>query len=315
VDTLESMRAFVRVVELGGFAAAARSLGLSPAMVTKHVAHLESRTGARLLNRTTRQVRTTEAGQAYYERCVELMAGIEEAESAAGAATAQPRGTLRVTAPVEFGNAHLAGLAAQFMQREAAVTLMLDFSNRVVDIVEEGYDVAIRIAESLDTRLAGRKLATSRMHAVASPQYLRRHGRPRTPAALADRPGLCFAVPAPRDTWRFAREGRALKVAVNARLLSTSSEALRHAAGVGAGVAVLPSFVCGEDLRAGRLVSLFPDYDAGALGIYAVYPHRRLLAAKVRAFLDLLVERFGADPEADPWEAGPERARRRARRT
>lgn len=301
MDTLESMRAFVRVVELGGFAAAARALSVSPAMVTKHVAHLEARMGARLLHRTTRHVRTTEVGRAYYERCVELLSGIEEAENAAGQGTAEPRGNLRVTAPVEFGNAHLAALCATYLQRQPGVSLMLDFSNRVVDIIEEGYDVAIRIAAKLDSALVARKLAASRMHVVASPRYLKQRGRPRTPQALAEHPCLCFAVPSAWDEWRFVRGGQATTVKVGARLVSTSSEALRRAAATGAGVSWLPSFVCGEDLRAGRLVSLFPEFDAGTLNVYALYAHRRFLPAKVRAFIDFLVGQLGDRPDADPW--------------
>jgi DNA-binding transcriptional LysR family regulator len=301
MDTVESMRAFVRVVELGSFAAAARSLHLSPAMVTKHIGHLETRTGSRLLNRTTRQVRPTEIGQAYYDRCVALLAGIEEAENLAGIETAAPRGTLKVTAPAEFGNAHLAPIAAEFMQRHPGVSLTLDFSNRIVDLVQEGFDIAIRVARTLDTALVGRRLATSRFHVVASPQYLAAHGRPATPRDLADHACLTFAVPAPWDEWQFTRGGETSKVKMVPRLLSTSSEALRAAAKIGAGVSALPTFVCGADLRDGSLVSLFPDYDLGSLGIHALFLERRFMPARVRLFLDLLAERLGADAEADPW--------------
>ena len=301
MDTFESMRAFARVVELSSFAAAARSLALSPTMITKHVVHLEGRVGARLLNRTTRHVRPTEAGQAYYERCTELLTGIEEAENAAGAVTAEPRGTLRVTAPVEFGNAHLAPLIAQFLRRYPETALMLDFTNRFADIVEEGYDLAIRIAKTLDSTLVARKLATSRMHVVASPEYLQRRGKPRTPQALKDHDCLCFNVPVAWDEWAFAKDGESFTVKVKGRLLSTSSETLRHAASIGAGVSWLPSFVCGEDLRAGRLVSLFPQLGAVSLNVYALYPHRKFLSAKVRAFIDFLVEKLGGAPGADPW--------------
>jgi DNA-binding transcriptional LysR family regulator len=301
MDTVESMRAFVRVVELGSFAAAARSLALSPAMITKHVGHLESRTGARLLNRTTRQVRPTEVGAAYFDRCVAILAGIEEAENLAGADTAEPRGTLKITAPVEFGNAHLAPIAADFMERHPQIKLVLDFSNRIVDVVQEGYDVAIRVAQSLDTALIGRRLATSRFHVVASPRYLERHGRPERPEQLADHECLTFAVPAPWGEWRFARGGESTAVKINARMLSTSSEALRLAAKAGAGVSALPTFVCGPDLRDGTLVSLFPGYDAGALGIYALFLQRRFLPNRVRMFIDHLGARIGADADADPW--------------
>lgn len=301
MDTIESMCAFVRVVELGSFAAAARSLNLSPGMVTKHIGHLESRTGARLLNRTTRQVRPTEAGAAYFDRCVALLAGIEEAESLASEDTTVPRGTLKVTAPVEFGNAHLAPLVAEFMQQHPQIKLVLDFSNRVVDLVQEGYDVAIRVAQSLDTTLVGRRLATSHFHVVASPHYLATHGRPETPKALADHACLTFAVPTPWDAWQFTRDGETTTVKINARMLSTSSEALRLAAKTGAGISVLPTFVCGQDLRDGTLISLFPDHDAGALGIYVLFLQRQFLPSRARLFIDFLNERIGADSTADPW--------------
>ena len=184
-------------------------------MIAKHVGHLEERTGARLLNRTTRQVRPTDIGLAYYDRCVAVLGSIEEAESLAGADTAEPRGNLRITAPVEFGNAHLAPIVAEFMERNPRITLALDFSNRVVDIVQEGYDVAIRIARSLDTALVGRRLATSRFHVVASPRYLERHGRPATPDQLADHACLTFAMPVPWDVWEITRAGAAAKIKID----------------------------------------------------------------------------------------------------
>lgn len=302
MDTVESMRAFVRVVELGGFAAAARNLGMSPAMVTKHVDHLEARTGARLLSRTTRQVRPTDIGHAYYDRCAAILAGIEEAESLASAATVEPRGTLKITAPVEFGNMHIAPIATDFMGRHGQIDLVLDFSNRIVDLVQEGYDVAIRIARRLDTSLIGRRLATSRIHIVASPHYLERHGRPATPHDLADHSCLTFAMPMPWDEWHFSANGVSSKVKIKAGLLSTSSEALRLAAKAGAGISALPTFVCGQDLRDRSLVSLFPEHDSGSLGVFALFLQRRFLPARVRLFLDFLAERMSAGPDSDPWD-------------
>jgi DNA-binding transcriptional LysR family regulator len=301
VDTLESMRAIVRVIDLGSLSAAARSLGLSPAMVTKHVAHLERRTGARLLNRTTRHVRATDAGQTYYERCVGILAGVAEAESEAGADSLHPAGTLRVTAPVEFGNAHVAPLVGNFMNAHPDLELLLDLTNRTVDLVQEGYDVALRIAENLDTALVGRRLATSRFHIVASPDYLDRHGRPQKPEDLGTHVCLTFALPTVRDEWPFECEGLRTSVKIKPRLVSTSSEALRAAAVAGAGITWLPTFVCGDDLRRGRLQSLFPQFDTGAFGVYALFPHRRFLAARVRVLIDFLLAQFQGDPDGDPW--------------
>lgn len=301
MDTLESMRVFVRVVDLGGLSGAARSLNLSPSMVAKHVAHVESRTGALLLNRTTRSVRPTEIGQAYYENCVSALAAIEAAENAAGAEQQTPRGMIRITAPVEFGNAHLAPLVAAFLRQHPEISVTLDFSNRIVDIVQEGFDLAIRIAKSLDTSLVGRRVATSRFHVVASPEYVAGCGEPLAPADLSLRPCLSFAVPTPWEDWRFVQDGAVRTVRLQNRLLSSSSEALRQAALDGAGISLLPSFVCGRDIREGRLVTLLRDCDPGALSIYALYPDRRFLPARVRAFIDFLVDSLGPDPDQDPW--------------
>lgn len=302
LDTLESMRVFVRVVETGGFAAAARSLHLSPAMVTKHVAHLEARIGARLLNRTTRQVHTTAAGQTYFERCLAILTGVEEAETEAGAEATTPRGTLRITAPVEFGNDHLAAVAAEFLSRHTEFDLVLDFSNRQIDLVQEGYDLAIRVAREMGSGLVGRRLASSRFHVVASPSYLARNGQPATPEELANHRYLVFGIrlhgrPGPSS-------GRAVQrpCGWTPRVTATSSAALLQAACAGVGISLLPSFVCGGALTRRELVSLFPDFDLGALGVYALFPHRTLLPVRVRLFLDLLVERFGRDADGDPWQ-------------
>lgn len=301
MDTLTSMRAFTRVVELGGFAAAARSLALSPAMVTKHIANLEARMGVRLLHRTTRRVGPTEAGRAYFERCVELLQGVEEAEAAAGEATQTPHGTLRLTAPVEFGNLHLAPLVGELIRAHPEIAVSLHLSNRVVDIVDEGFDAAVRVAPTMDSSLVARRIATSRLLVLAAPSYLSRHGRPKRPSDLGSHACLAFAVPAPMDKWRFARKGAVQAVKIAPRMLATSSEALRAAACDGTGITLLPTFLAAEDVRAGRLQPLFQDYDSGALGIHVVYPHRKYLSAKVRVLLELVRSRYGDDPLHDPW--------------
>ena len=302
MDTLESMQVFVRVVELGSFAAAARGLDLSPAMVSKHIGHLEKRTGARLLNRTTRQVRPTEAGATYFEQCTAILRSIDAAETEAGADTNMPRGMLRITAPTEFGNLHLPLVIAAFLERHPAIDITLDLTNRSVDIVQEGYDLAIRIARDLDTSLVGRCIALSRFHIVASPGYLEREGHPTEPAELARRHCLTFAVPQPWTTWSFRHGGEAQQVKITPRMLSTSAEALLQAARAGVGIGLLPTFVCGGALARGELVSLFPDCECGVLGIYILFPHRTLLPARVRLFIDFLVEAIGGGAERDPWE-------------
>lgn len=302
MDTLESMQVFVRVVELGSFAAAARNLDLSPAMVSKHIGHLERRTGARLLNRTTRQVRATEAGATYFDQCTAILRDIDAAEAEAGAATRSPRGTLRITAPTEFGNLHLPAIMAAFLERHPEIDLVLDLTNRSVDIVQEGYDLAIRVARHLDTSLVGRRIAVSRFHVVASPGYLARAGRPQRPAELAGRPCVTFAVPQPWTTWSFAHGGASEQVKITPRMLSTSAEALLQASCAGVGIGLLPTFVCGRALSRGELVSLFPDCECGVLGVYILFPHRNLLPARVRLFIDFLVESLGGGGDADPWD-------------
>jgi len=301
MDTLESMRAFVRVVELGSFAGAARSLDMSPAMVTKHVAHLEGRTGALLLHRTTRQVRPTEVGQAYFERCLTLLSDLEAAESEASAEVGAPRGILKVTAPVEFGNVHIAPLIGEFLSTYPEIDLNLDFANRVVNVVEEGYDVAIRVAKSIDSTLIGRRIAVSHFHIIASPDYIRHQGRPETPDDLARHPCLSFGVPTPWDEWTFTKGNVTRRIKVRNKLVSSSSETLRLAALTGAGISYLPTFVCGQDLRDGKLVSLFPDYHTGALEIYALHPHRRFVPTKVKAFISFLIKHLNAGNVEDPW--------------
>jgi DNA-binding transcriptional LysR family regulator len=301
MDTFASIKAFVRVVEAGGFAGAARSLGLSTAMVSKHIAALESHLGARLLDRNTRKSVPTEAGRRFYERCMEVLAGLEEAQSELMDDSRSLRGVLRVTAPVEFGNAHLAPLVPRFLELHPQLKVSLDFTNRVVDLVAEGMDLAIRVARELDTSLAGRQLAVSRLMVLAAPAYLSRASRPDRPMQLAAHPALCFAVPSAMNDWRFQGADGSGSVRINARLETTSSEALRVAAIEGSGITLLPTFVAGRDLAAGRLVALFPDHDFGTLRIHAVYPHRKHMPAKVRAFLDFLLAHFGGDPARDPF--------------
>lgn len=303
MDTVMSMRAFARVVELGGLAAAARALGMSPAMVAKHVNSLEERTGARLLDRTTRLVRPTVSGHAYYQRLVAILDALDEAEAAAGADTATPKGRLRLTAPVELGQEHLASVIAEFLGLHPSVSIVSDFTNRSVDLVQEGFDLAIRVASRLDTGLIGRKLATSRFFVVASPDLLRRTGRPDEPQAFAGLPTLSFAVPMPRLEWSWDGPDKG-HVRITPRLISSSSEALRIAACQGAGFTWLPSFICGRDIAAGNLVPVMTDRDWGSLSIYALYPHRRFVPNRLRLFLDLVSARFGGDPDGDPWSPG-----------
>lgn len=302
MDTLVSMKAFVRVVELGSFAAAARAMQLSPAMVTNHVAYLERRVGTRLLNRTTRRVAATDAGRAYYERCVDALAAIDEAEAIASNESVEPRGALRLTAPVEFGNMHLAPRVAEFMRRHPQVEVHLDLSNRVFNLIDEGIDAALRIARTFDPGVVARQLARSRLMIVASPAYFGDRPRPSHPAELAKADTLAFGVPRPWTAIGFERGAQHAKARIAPRLQTSSSETLRQLACEGLGCVMLPTFVAGADVAAGRLIDLFPDWRIGELAISVVYQNRKLQPARVRAFVDFMVEGYGPDPTRDPWE-------------
>lgn len=298
MDALRTMQTFVKVVEAGSFAKAAGRLGMSAAMATKHLNHLETRLGARLLQRTTRQLSLTEAGQAYFERCREILADISEAEALAGSETQVPQGTVRVASVNDFGSRELTAAILDFQTDHPQVRFEVMLGSRIVDLVEESIDVAVRVQSKLEpSELVARKLATANLVACASPGYLERHGVPRIPDELAGR--NCFS---PFGTeWPFSQAGNTRLVKVTGSLSSDSSPLMLRAAHAGAGIAVLQTYTVAESLQSGRLVRLLGNYTIAAMGIYAVYPHRRYLSAKVRAFVDFLVQRFGPDPDADPW--------------
>lgn len=300
MDTLTSMRVFACVAELGSFAAAARRSEMSPAMVTKHIASLEARVRTALLTRTTRKVALTEAGAQYLQQCQEVLRLVDAADEALGQQRDDTRGTLRITAPVELGNAHVAPCIAPLLQAHPGLAIQLDFTNRVVDLTEEGVDVAVRVAAQLDSALAGRQIASSRLLPVAAPSYLARAGTPAQPGELAAHQALVFGV-GDWTRWAHWRDGRSGAVSVVPRLRAISSEALRVAALQGAGVSLLPTFLVGDDLRAGRLVPLLTEWDFGRLGIHVLYPQRRYRPARVRVFVDALLARLGDDPQADPF--------------
>jgi DNA-binding transcriptional LysR family regulator len=306
MDRLTAMEAFVRVVERGGFTAAAEDLHLSRAMVSKHVQDLEEHLGARLLNRTTRKVSLTEAGRVYYERSTQLLADLAETEEAVGELQAKPRGRLRLNAPVSFGALHLAAAVADYMAAQPEVTVELTLNDRVVDLVEEGYDLAVRIARLADSSLIARRLAPCRMVVCAAPEYLERHRQPGHPNDLAGHNCLGYSYGQTRDEWRFDGPKGAAAVPVRGTLQANNGDVLRAAALRGAGIVLLPSFIVGADLAAGRLAPVLPGYRVPELGIYAVYPHSRHLSAKVRSFVDFLLPRLGKRPAWDAWMSEPE---------
>ncbi|MDA8110272.1 MAG: LysR family transcriptional regulator [Betaproteobacteria bacterium] len=296
------MTIFSRVVASGSLSAAAREVGLSPAMVSRRLAALEARLGVRLVNRTTRSLSLTDEGAAYYEACARILAEIDEANGVAAAGRAEPQGVLKVAMPASFGHKHVAPLIPAFAVRYPKVQLALSLSDRRVNLIEEGFDVAIRIAELEDSSLAARKLAPNRRVVCASPDYLRRHGTPRTPQDLAQHDCLVasweqgFAM-----TWEYkGPDGKAGAVRVAGRYACDNWEVLREWALAGLGVALKSTWDVRAHLEDGSLVPLFPGYTFGTdVAIYAVYPHRRYLPAKTRVFIDFLADSFGPEPYWD----------------
>lgn len=294
MDQLAGMLAFVRVVEEGSFTAAAKSLGLPKSTVSRQVSSLEERLGARLLHRTTRRIHLTEAGQAYFDRCARVISELEDAEKAVSELHEAPRGTLKLTAPVTFGQLFLTEVIAEYLQRFPDVRLDLNLSDRTVDLVEEGFDLAIRIGRLADSSLVVRKLGTSRMCICASPGYLEKEGTPTNIPELEQHNALLYTYQA--VGWKL-KGGKV--AAVHGRLTTNSGEVLRAAAVRGLGVAYVPSFYVGADLAAGRLVSVMEDQIEQGSGVFAVYPPNHQPPAKVRSFVDLAVERFAGGQQWD----------------
>jgi DNA-binding transcriptional LysR family regulator len=298
------MQAFLRVVETGSLAEAGRRLHISAPMMSRYLNYLEKRVGARLINRSTTALSLTEAGAAYYERCVAALAAIAEAEESATAHASVPQGTLRISVSADFGASYFAPVMAEFLRRHASIAIDVSFTNRMVDLVEEGIDLAIRISAAIDPKLIARRLATTSLVACASPEYLRTHGMPQTPEQLESHNCLVFPDSGHFRDWSFEKDGQRTVVHVHGNLLCGDTNVLRVAAVDGLGVLMLGSFILAEDLQAGRLVPVLTDYRMGRFGVFAVYANRRFLPPKVRLFIDALVRRFGPDPDRDPFLDG-----------
>jgi DNA-binding transcriptional LysR family regulator len=299
MDRLGAIQVFAQVVESGSFARAADRLSLSTSAASRHVAELESHLQTRLLNRTTRRVSLTESGRAFYERSVQLLADLAEAEQEASSAAVVPRGTIRLTTSVNFGVRHVAPAIAEFLARHPEVRFDVSLADRVVDLVEEGFDLAIRIGPPGAENLVARKLGETRLVPCASPQYLAQHGTPKTPEELARHNCFTYEYVSTRHVWRFRdRAGTEHAVRVAGSLHSNNGDLLAEAAAQGAGIVFEPAFIVGPEVRAGRLVPLLQDYVTPPVPIYALYPSRKHLSAKVRRFVDFLAERFS---QAQDW--------------
>lgn len=292
MDRLDSMRAFVRIVEAGSLTAAARELEVSLPAVARALSALERRLGARLINRTTRSIRVTEAGTQYYEHCRGLLAQIDEVESALSAQRTTPTGTLRVSAPVMFGRLHVAPLIPEFLESNPGVLLELTLVDRLVNLIDEGFDVAVRIGELADSSLVATRLGTTRRITCASRVYLRRRGRPKSPQDLTRHDAVRFTALNPGQEWRFRAKGRTLTVRVLARLSCNNADAAIAAAVRGFGVTTLLSYQAEREVAGGVLEIVLKEFEPPPIPIHAVCPHGKLLSAKTRAFVDFLVERL-----------------------
>jgi len=309
-DPFNEMSVFAKVVARGSLSAAARELGLSPAMVSRRLAALESRLGVRLLSRTTRSLRLTHEGATYYESCSRVLTEIAQADASVSAVRQEPQGVLRVALPLSFGHQYVAPLVPDFAARHPAVQLSLSLSDRTVNLVEEGFDLAVRIAALPDSSLAARRLAPNHRVVCASPAYLRRHGIPRAPDELAHH--NCLVASDSAATWEYkGPDGKSGVVRVSGRYVCDHSEVLREWALAGLGITLRSTWDVRRHLESGALVPLLPGYSFDRdMAIYAVYPHRRHLPAKTRAFIDFLADSFGAEP---PWERPTVKPRIKAR--
>lgn len=300
VENITDLVLFVAVIKSGNMSAAGRELGFSSAVVSKRLQRLEEQLSVRLINRSTRKLCVTEDGLRYHDYCVRVLAELEEAEALITGGHGQPKGTLRVTVPAAFGRLHVAPLVPEFLSRFPALRLSLHLSDSKVDLIEEGYDVAVRIGDLKDSNLVARHLGVDRRKVVATPAYLKKFGTPQTPTDLVNHNVLLFANPTPLDHWQFVDpEGRPCSVKVAGNFETNNCDALRAAIYADAGIALRPVWDVWKDIKDGTLQVLLPEHKHPTYSIQAVYPSRRHLPQKVRVFIDMLCEFFGETPYWD----------------
>jgi len=302
MDRFAELAALVRTVDCGSQASAARELRITPAMVGRYIQALENRLGVRLLNRTTARQSLTEAGIAFYARAGTILEQLDEAETTASDRQAEPRGTLRINAPMSFGARYLAAAVAGFCDRHPGVRVEMVLNDRMVDLIEEGYDVAVRIGRLADSGLVARRLSTCRLVVCASPGYLARRGTPRTPADLLQHNCLLYSYASNGVAWRFEGDDGETEIRLSGDVVVNNGDALLAAALAGQGVILQPTFIAGSALREGRLIHLLPEWRLGNFDVHAVYPTTRHLSPKVRSFVDFLADRFRDPP---PWDREP----------
>lgn len=292
IDVFKAMQAFSAVVDGGSFVAAAEMLDTSTAAVSRQISGLESHLGARLLHRTTRRISVTAAGQEYYARAKIILGDVAEAEAIVGQQSLQPKGLLRISAPLSYGYHELARLLPEFMTRYPELTLDIDLTDRVVDLAFEGVDVALRISQSLASQLVARKIKPIEIVLCASPDYLARKGTPTTPQDLAEHDTLSYSYLATDENWHFFdQHQQEVTVRVQSRIHASNGDLLTRLGVAGCGITLQPAFIVAEQIASGALVPLLPDWHVGEYHLYAVYLSRKHLSAKVRALIDFLAEK------------------------
>lgn len=290
MDKLTSMSVFVRVAKAGSFAGAARDLGISRAMATKHIMSLERSLDTRLFNRTTRSLSLTEVGLSYLERCQQILFDVEEMEAAVTHLQSEPRGLLKVSAPPVIGATHIAPALAEFLKIHDELSVEIILRGGEIDLIDEGVDIAIYLGELKDSSLIARKLARSDLVVCGSPAYFERYGIPNEPEDLINHNCLVNWAIAPRDRWKFKGVLGEREIKVSGRIQSNVADPIRMAADDGLGLVMLPKYIVGRDIEKGKLKVVLEQYSVAPLEIHAVYPHRKYLSAKVRDFLDFLQE-------------------------
>ena len=302
MNKFADIEALVAVVEAGTFNAAGQRLGVAKSVISRRISQMERRLGSRLLHRTTRRLTLTDAGRGLYQRAVQILAELDEAEQSVATETAELRGAIKLAAPLTFGLKHLSGAISDFLDTHPAIELNLDLNDRNINLVEEGFDLAVRIGELQDSTLVARRLGISRAVTCASRTYLDHHGEPAHPDDLRRHIGLQYSNIGYRQQWRFGTPaGGTVHAQPQIRIRANNGEALACAAVAGLGITTGPTFILGDYLRNDSLVTILNDYRRPSVGIYALYPPGRLLPRRIRAFADFLAERFGDYPY---WDDG-----------
>jgi len=299
MDNLTGMMVFAQVVQSGSFSKAADNLGMSKSSVSKKVTFLEDRLGVRLLNRTTRKLSLTEVGQVFYERCERIMSEAEEAELAITRLQDEPRGHLKLSASVSFGVRHLGKPLAAFMEKYSDLTVDVQLNDRFVDIVDEGFDMAIRIGRLPDSSLIAKKIGSTRMFACAAPEYWEKNGKPSHPRDLEHHNCMIYTLARDAVAWPYQENGELQSIKLDGSIKANNGDIIRDLAVAGAGVTVAPAFILGQDVATGRLETALEEFEREPINIYAVYPHNRHLSAKVRLLVDFLKAWFSECPS---WE-------------